>query len=260
MIWSAAALGVVIFGGIALLRWGARWGSTAGDRARAMPGDEYLGVDAVNRVTMTRGISIRAPADRVWPWMAQLGRGAGWYSVDWLDNGRRTSARHIVSWIPEPRLGDATAIGYLRHIDPGRSLAWWADGVRFLGAETCLVTSYVLLSGRDGTRLISRMSASSSGIATPLALLVFRCIDSVMATRQLLGIKSRVESSEDPTAPAEVPESGRRDRYQLYEVIYASGDRAGIRGREQAARWRQAAIADGAIREDPGEQAPTTGG
>ena len=98
-----------------------------------MPGDEYLEGERRARVVMTRAISINAQPERVWPWLSQLGRGAGWYSVDWLDNGRKVSAWHIVSWIPEPRLGDATAIGYLRHIGTGHSLAWWLGGAKFVG-------------------------------------------------------------------------------------------------------------------------------
>ncbi|MGB5661430.1 MAG: hypothetical protein WBO54_18310, partial [Thermoanaerobaculia bacterium] len=78
-----------------------------------MPGDSYLEDGAQRRVAMTRAVTINASPEIVWPWLAQMGRGAGWYSVDWLDNGRKATARHIVSWIPPAELGDATAIGYL---------------------------------------------------------------------------------------------------------------------------------------------------
>ena len=43
------------------------------------------------------------------------------------------------------------------------------------------------------------------------------------------------------------PETGARDQFQSYEVIYASGDRAGVPGKEHAARWRMAAEADGVL-------------
>ena len=52
-----------------------------------MSGDDYLEDGPPSRVAMTRAISIDAAAEQVWPWIAQLGRGAGWYSIDWLDNG-----------------------------------------------------------------------------------------------------------------------------------------------------------------------------
>ncbi len=228
-------------------RWPTSWGSTAAERAGEMPGDDFLTDGPAARVAMTRAISLKAPPEEVWPWLAQLGRGAGWYSVDWLDNGRRISARHPVSWIPEPRPGDSTAIGYLRYLEPGRSLAWWVEGVDFAGARCHLVSSYRLESEGEGCRLISRMSAAAEGALGPVALWVFRGIDSIMATRQLLGIRERVEyHRRHPHNPRD-PETGDRTQYQLYEVLYASGEQAGVAGREHAARWRRSAVEDGVL-------------
>jgi len=248
MIWIAALLALCFVGGSVLLRWGARWGSTPAERAREMPGDEYFEGSSPARVVMTRAISISAPPEQVWPWIAQLGRGAGWYSIDRLDNGRRTSAWHIVSWIPEPRLGDATAIGYLRHVVAGRSLAWWVNGVRFVGSRSRLTTYFGLHAEGRGTRLIGRMSADAVGPAAPIALLVFRAVDSIMARRQLLGIRDRVEHHEAGNANPRDPETGARDQYQFYEVLYATGESAGVAGKEDGARWRRSAIEDGILR------------
>ena len=144
-------------------------------------------------------------------------------------------------------MGDATAIGYLRHVDTGRALAWWVDGVSFAGARSRLVTSYLVESEGHGSRLISRMSADATGLMAPVALLVFRVVDSIMASRQLIGIRKRVELFEkDRENPAD-PETGDRSQYQFYEVLYASGDSAGVVGKEHGARWREAAIADGIL-------------
>jgi len=242
MMWSAVLLALGLVGGSAMLCWGGRRGSTPGERARKMPGDEYLEGGPPARVAMTRAISISAPPERVWPWIAQLGRGAGWYSIDWLDNGRKISAWHIVSWIPEPRLGDATAIGYLRHVDAGRALTWWVDGVRFGGSRARLVTHFGLDPDGRGTRLISRNSADAVGPVAHITLLVFRVVDSIMARRQLRGIRDRVETGH---ANPRDPETGARDQYQLYEVLYATGESAGVAGKEDGARCRQSAIEDG---------------
>lgn len=247
MMWIAVLLALCLVCGIALLRWGERWGSTVEERAREMPGDQYLAGGLPVRVAMTRAISIAAPPDCVWPWIAQLGRGAGWYSIDWLDNGGKVSAWHIVSWIPEPQLGDATAIGYLRHIDAGRALAWWVDGVPFLGSRARLVASFELEPEGQGTRLMSRMSADAVGPSARLAMLVFRVVDSIMARRQLLGIRNRVEYCQAAHANPRDLETGARDQYQLYQVLYATGESAGVAGKEDGARWRQSAIDDGII-------------
>lgn len=91
---------------VLIVRWGTRWGATQEECAGLMPGDSFLEGGPATRVRMTRAVSIAAPPEVVWPWLAQMGRGAGFYSIDRLDNGGKRSADHIVSWIPTPRLGD----------------------------------------------------------------------------------------------------------------------------------------------------------
>lgn len=258
--WISGLFVLLVVSAAALVRWGTRWGSTPAERARALPGDEYLAEGQPARVAMTRGISIGAPTERVWSWIAQLGRGAGWCSIDRLDNGGRASAWHIVSWIPEPRLGDATAIGYLRRMDVGRSMVWWADGVRFLGARARLVTCLTLTPEGGGSRLVSRYSADAAGSTAHLALFVFRMMDSIMARRQLLGIRDRVERAETDRAVPGDKETGDRAQYQLHQVLYAEGGGAGVAGKESAARWRESARTDGFLREEAqGQDQPSDG-
>jgi len=247
MVYLVSALVLAAAGFLAVVHWGARWGSTRAERAHRMPGDVCLEGGRGKRVSMTRAVSIRARPQTVWPWLAQLGRGAGWYSIDRLDNGDRNSARHIVSWIPEPRLGDASAVGYLRYLEPGRALVWWVKGLRFFGAWTRLVIDMRIEPQDEHSRLLIRMSADAEGLMARPALLVFRFIDSIMAVRQLLGIRERAERLGARAANPENPETGDRDQYQLYGVIYASGEEAGVPGKELAGRWREAAIEDGLL-------------
>lgn len=234
-----------------VIRAGVGWGSTPEERAAPMPGDEYFTDRLPAYVRMTRGISILAPPDVVWPWLAQLGRGAGWYSYDALDNGGRRSARHIVSWIPPLELGDASPIGYLRHIDPGRGLAWWVPGTPFVGATARLAVDMRLTKRGSGSRLVIRMSGDAAGAMARPALWIFRFIDSIMARRQLLGIMKRAEAHGLRRSDPASPETGLRDQYQLYETIYASGERAGKPGKEAAHRWRRAAMEAGVISGSP---------
>jgi hypothetical protein len=215
-----------------------------------MPGDEYLAGGPSTRVVMTRAISIEAPPDIVWPWLAQLGRGAGFYSLDRLDPAGRMSARHIISWVPAPRLGDASAIGYLREITPGSAISWWVPGVRFFGAFARLVTDIRLRPREQGSRLVIRMSADAKGPMAQSALWVFRLIDSIMACTQLRRLKDRVEAHGARSSDPEHPETGSRDQFQYYEVIYASGERAGAQGKEDASRWHRAAVEAGVTHTD----------
>lgn len=255
IIIAAAAL---MLGSIFLLKlftsWGNRWGATPAECARPMTGDAYLAGGPAARVAMTRAISLNQPPEAVWPWLAQLGRGAGYYSIDRLDNGGKTSARHLVSWIPEPQLGDAAAIGYLRYLEPGRELVWWLGGLDFLGTRFRMVNDILVLPADGGSRLVIRISGDAAGPIAPLALGFFQVIDAIMARRQLLGIKERVEAFGGRAADPEHPENGRRDQYQFYEVIYASGQTAGVPGREHASDWRQMALADGIISDSKAEK------
>jgi hypothetical protein len=44
----------------------------------------------------TDGITLAAPPERIWPWLVQMGCGrAGFYAIDWLDNGGVPSAREL---------------------------------------------------------------------------------------------------------------------------------------------------------------------
>ena len=253
MLHLAALIVMLVVGLYLFLQWGTNWGSNATEQGAKMPGDAFLEGGPSRRLAMTRAITINAAPEIVWPWLAQLGRGAGWYSVDWLDNGRKDSARHIVSWIPAPELGDASPIGYLRHLERGQSLVWWAEGAQFAGAAARLVVDIHLARRRQQSRLVIRMSADATGLMAAPALLLFRFIDSIMAIRQLQGIRNRVECFGARSENPETPETGGKDQYQLYEVIYASGERAGVRGKEHAAKWRQSAVEDGVI--DPGPPA-----
>ena len=251
MLYVVTLLFMLVVGGFLFLEWGSNWGSSAEEQSARKPGDTFFEGGPSRRLAMTRAVTINASPATVWPWLAQMGRGAGWYSYDWLDNGGKTSARHIVSWIPAPKLGDASPIGYLRHLDHGQSMAWWLGGLRFAGATARLVVDISLTRKGDQSRLVIRNSADASGVMATTALLVFRLIDSIMAIRQLVGVRNRVECFGARSENPEVPETVAKDQYQLYETIFASGEWAGRRGREHAAKWRQSAVKDGVIVSGP---------
>jgi uncharacterized protein YndB with AHSA1/START domain len=247
LIAAAALLIILVTAAVVFTRRTVRWGATPEECSMRMPGDEYFTGDSPAFVAMTRAVTIAAPPETVWPWLAQMGRGAGWYSVDHLDNGGKMSARHVVSWVPPPREGDATAIGYLRQVVPGRELTWWVPGAPFLGSSTRLAVDIRVSPKNGASRLVIRMSGDASGGMPRVVLAVFRFIDSVMARCQLRSIKERVEQHGDRTADPGHPETGARDQYQLYEVVYASGQRAGVPGKERGEHWHRAALEAGLV-------------
>jgi hypothetical protein len=78
LIGTAAALIYV------LRRWQLRWGATGEEASATLAGDDII-PDA--DLVVTRAISVNAPADQVWPWIAQIGQGrGGFYSYDKLEN------------------------------------------------------------------------------------------------------------------------------------------------------------------------------
>ena len=70
--------------------WHLRWGATQDELRRQKPGDDVVSDPTFNA---TRGVTVNAPSEKVWPWIVQMGFGrAGWYSSDLLDNLGRRSA------------------------------------------------------------------------------------------------------------------------------------------------------------------------
>ena len=113
-------------------------------------------------------------------------------------------------------------------------MVWWTPSGRFVGAAVRAVFDFEVRPEGDGSRLVSRMSADATGVTGTLALWVYRFIDSIMAIRQLKGIRARVEKYGSRAEAPEDPETGARDQYQHFHVIYASGDEAGVPGVENA--------------------------
>lgn len=240
-----AVSSAVLVAAVVWVRRGVRWGATPEEISATGTGEDWFDGLPGSRRRMTRAISIDAPPETVWSWLAQMGRGAGWYSYDRLDNGGISSARHLVQWIPEPRVGDAASIGYLRHLETGREIAWWGPDVKFLGAQTWSMFRYNCVRQGTGSRVQMRVDCTAAGPTRWLVLGLFPVIDSIMAVRQLETLEDLVvrygARTENPTSP----ESGERDQYQLHHVIFASGGEAGVPGIEGATQSRLAAEADG---------------
>lgn len=171
------------------------WGDTEEEARRR------LGADAVMPnpdVRFVRVITVDAPPRAVWPWVAQIGRGAGYYSYDVLDNGGRPSAEHLLD-IPPPALGDWNdQIGEVVAVEPGREIVWLTPPARFLGANARMALGYTVLPGEgSSSRVVTLILARVEGRTARLAERVFAVIDYVMATEQLRGLKRRVEGGSE---------------------------------------------------------------
>jgi hypothetical protein len=78
--------------------------ATAFEQRRPLPIDALV-PDPL--FTSTHAITIDAPPERVWPWIAQMGTGrAGWYSWDRIDNGGTLSTTRVVPELQTVVRGD----------------------------------------------------------------------------------------------------------------------------------------------------------
>ena len=168
------------------------WGATAAEAASRLPGDELLeDADGVS----TRAITIHAPAERVWPWLAQLGpspRG-GAYTYDWIENLLGLDMHSVDRILPEfqhPEVGDTIGFGAnqmrLERVEPERVLAWRS-------ADGNWVWTFVLEERGGATRLISRNRFRLPTLAARLGMIPMEPASLVMERKMLHGIKQRAE-------------------------------------------------------------------
>lgn len=82
--FGAVAIAATILASPALRPWYSRWGATETEAKKPLPGDEQV---PHPNLESTRAITIRAPAEAVWPWLVQMGQGrGGLYSYERLEN------------------------------------------------------------------------------------------------------------------------------------------------------------------------------
>ena len=194
--------------------------ATTDERARALPGDERI-PQAID--TLTHGVTIRRAPRDVWPWLVQMGAGSrgGWYSYDWLDNGRQPSAARIVPELQHPAIG--TIFPALPGVTEGFTLlAIEHERVLTLGwlapDGTPEVTwTFVLDEVAPGvTRLLVRVRGGPGyrfhGLPLLLTRLVVRVVHFIMQRKQLLGIRRRAESTPaDTLVPADRSPTADKD-------------------------------------------------
>jgi hypothetical protein len=131
------------------------------------------------------------------------GSRAGWYSYDWLDNGRQASAARIVPELQHPAVGSifpalpGVTEGFtLLAMEPEcvLTLGWLAPD----GSPETTWTFFVNEEVPGVTRLLVRVRAWPGyrfhGLPLLLTRPVVRVVHFIMQRKQLLGIRRRVES------------------------------------------------------------------
>ncbi len=183
------------------------WGLDAATAQRSFPGDALV---PGPRWGWTHGIEIDAPAEAVWPWVAQIGADrAGFYSHQWLENVVGCGVRNAETIHPEWAAREREALFLhpkapplrIVKLDPGRFMVAYgapdeasrAEGKPWLAASWLFLVE-PLGSGRS--RFISRFRVGySESLAADLRYrpMLVEPVGFVMDRRMLLGVKERVE-------------------------------------------------------------------
>jgi hypothetical protein len=179
------------------------WGATGQETHETLPGDELF---AKADLVATRAITIRAPAEQVWPWIAQLGqRRGGFYSYDFLENlvgcNIHSADRIVPDW-QHIRVGDEIKLApevalIIADLEPGRSLIL-RGGIPIGNTAPPYDFSwaFALRAQPDGTtRLLVRERYAYTRPWARLIVEPAEAISFLMSQKMLRGIKDRAERS-----------------------------------------------------------------
>jgi hypothetical protein len=182
--------------------WHLRWGAEPGDEERELPGDELLPKDGTQIV---HAVTIEAPVEEVWPWLAQLGQDrGGFYRYEWLENLAGCEMNNADGVHPEWQQRE---LGEIVHLHPagGLRVSVFEPG-RAIGLEGWATFALEPL-GPDRTRLIARGGVPRGAAAASYAVLM-EIPHFLMERRMLLGIKERAERGRPTPSRAAAPGAG----------------------------------------------------
>ncbi|MGO8860841.1 MAG: SRPBCC family protein [Acidimicrobiales bacterium] len=194
--------GLALAGGAAIAAyplwrtWCLTWGATGEEVTRTLPGDDLL---VEPDLVSTRAIWVNAPADAVWPWLAQMGAGRGGvYTYDWIENILGLGIHSVDVVLPEfqdIKLGDAQRLGTngpvlrVAVVDLERALVFRSDDGKWVWA-------FCLVGAGARTRLISRNRIATRNVSWPTRALYRYVMEPgslVMERKMLIGIRERSE-------------------------------------------------------------------
>lgn len=108
--------GLLVLAGLILYGFSAP--PTNEERKKRLPGDELLG-DEAHHMRGTLAVTVNAPREKVWPFLAQIGqRKAGFYSFGWLE---RLFGFHIFNTF--------RVVDEWQHIQPGDYIFYHQAGI-----------------------------------------------------------------------------------------------------------------------------------
>jgi hypothetical protein len=198
-----------------LRSWRTKWGATEKEVNGSLPGDDII---AHPKWQYTQAITIGVSAQKVWPWLVQIGQGrGGFYSYQALENLVGCNIHNADRIIPEFQRLEA-GDNVLLHpkvpfpvalVEPGRAIVLHYDtrtgltpipGTKPIDYFESTWLFFLNAGEGNSTRLISRFRIDYSlSIRNKISYGYFvEPVSSTMQQQMLRGIKKRAEVSKIP--------------------------------------------------------------
>ena len=177
------------------------WGATDQESGSPLPGDDLI---PSPNLAATRAVSVRASAEQVWPWIAQLGQGrGGFYSYDALENLVGCDIHSADGIVPEWQaiaVGDTVNLHpqvalVVDAVDAGRSLVLHGGVPMGTTAPPYDFTWAFVVRRRsdDTSRLLVRERYLYTNRWAPLLVEPTAIVSFLMSQKMLRGIRDRAE-------------------------------------------------------------------
>jgi len=210
---------IAIFAGAVLIYaqvvrpWLLAWGAKPAEAARTLPGDALL---PEVPSSATRAITIDAPPEGVWPWIAQIGQGkGGFYSYAWLENlfgCRIANADEIHPEWQDVKIGDLVCLHPkmpglpVTLVEQNRALVLGGDGIAERHIPPVTWAFVVEPAAHNSTRLLIRWRSRTPPTLYDLTFnkYLLEPIHFMMERKMMLGIRKRAEPrlAKSATSPA----------------------------------------------------------
>lgn len=164
------------------------WGATPEEIDRDYPADEML---AEPVITLTRAVSVSAPAALSYRWLCQLALAP--YSYDVLDNLGRRSPRELTPGADQIKVGDLMMIFNVTEVSPGRQ---WSGRIspRARRVFGDLAATYAAEPVSEAeSRIVCRLVCRREGLLNAVRAWGLAWGDLVMMRKQLLNFKELAE-------------------------------------------------------------------
>jgi hypothetical protein len=188
------------------------WGSTPEERATVLPGDALQAPGG--RYRIDHAVTVRAPCERVFPWLAQIGQDrAGFYSYDWLERVFGDDVHNADSLVPawqQRKVGDLVRAAQPTFLGGafGSNLGWRItlfDPPRAMVLENWGAFVVVPVDSASSRLIVRTRGEGTPSLRalpfTPFGMLVFEPAHFLMQRKMLWGIKARAEGAVAKGAP-----------------------------------------------------------